>query len=173
MQGLAKTVGGGAVHADLKMPRFMPQDFTLGTTIGSTWNPMGTNFADWPVDYDMLEPFYTTEYALGVQGLAGANPFEGPAQQAVPDAARRPDVRRRSLLARGLTELGYTPFPYPCAVNSQPYGGRPACVDCGYCSGYGCPSNAKGSPAVTMLRKALLSGNCQLVTADTRREAAR
>ena len=58
-------------------------------------------------------------------------------------------------------------FPYPTAVNSVPYDGRPACVDCGFCSGYPCPTNAKGSTAVTMLRKALLSGNCQL-RAETR-----
>jgi len=164
IQGLAKTVGGGAVHADLKMPRFEPQDFTLGTSIGSTWNPMGTNFADWPVDYDMLEPFYTyCEYALGVQGLAGANPFEGPRSKPFPMPPGVP-MYAALLLADGLTQLGYHPFPFPCAVNSQPYDNRPACVECGYCSGYGCPSNAKGSPAVTMLRKALLTGNCQLVT---------
>ena len=47
-------------------------------------------------------------------------------------------------------------------MNSRPYDGRPACNDCGFCSDYGCPINAKGSPAVTMLRKALLTGNCQL-----------
>jgi choline dehydrogenase-like flavoprotein len=35
-------------------------------------------------------------------------------------------------------------------------------VDCGFCGDYGCPSNAKGAPAVTTLRKALVSGNCQL-----------
>jgi choline dehydrogenase-like flavoprotein len=164
IQGLPKTVGGGAVHADLKMPRFMPQDFTLGTAIGATWNPKGTNFADWPIDYDTLEPFYTySEYALGVQGLAGANPFEGPRSKPFPMPPGVP-MYVAELLSDGLRKLGYHPFPFPTAVNSRPYDGRPACVDCGYCSGYGCPSNAKGSPAVTMLRKALLSGNCQLVT---------
>lgn len=161
VMGLPKTVGGGAVHADLKMPRFLPQDFTLGTDLK---NQFGANFADWPVTYDMLEPFYTfCEKALGVQGLAGANPFEGPRSAPFPMAPGVP-MYLAELASKGLASLGYTAFPYPMAVNSQPYDGRPACVDCGYCSGYGCPSNAKGSPAVTMLRKALLSGNCQLVT---------
>jgi choline dehydrogenase-like flavoprotein len=161
VQGLPKTVGGGAVHADLKMPRYMPQDFTFGTDLD---NKFGANFADWPVTYDMLEKFYTyCEYALGVQGTAGANPFEGYRSKPFPMS---PGVSMyvALLASKGLTSLGYHPFPYPMAVNSQPYDGRPACVDCGYCSGYGCPSNAKGSPCVTMLRKALLSGNCQLVT---------
>jgi choline dehydrogenase-like flavoprotein len=161
VQNLPKTVGGGAVHADLKMPRFMPQDFTLGTDLK---NKFGANFADWPVTYDMLEPFYTYgERALGVQGLAGANPFEGPRSAPFPMPPGVP-MYVAELAAKGLTSLGYTPFPYPMAVNSRPYDGRPPCVDCGFCSGYGCPSNAKGSPAVTMLRKALLSGHCQLVT---------
>jgi choline dehydrogenase-like flavoprotein len=72
-----------------------------------------------------------------------------------------------SILGQGLAARGYTMFPYPTAVNSTPYDGRPACSDCGFCSGYPCPTNAKGSTAVTGLRKALLSGNCQL-HAETR-----
>src|SRR5262249_24217777 len=53
------------------------------------------------------------------------------------------------------------------AINSRPYGAtdalrRPPCVSCGFCSGYGCPNNSKSSAAVTTLRAALLSGNCQL-----------
>jgi gluconate 2-dehydrogenase alpha chain len=67
----------------------------------------------------------------------------------------------------GAARQGITVFPYPCAINSQPYDGRPACVECGFCSGYGCPSNAKGAPAVTVLRKGLLSGNL-LLLAETR-----
>jgi len=31
INGLPKTVGGGSVHADLKTPRFLPQDFHLGS----------------------------------------------------------------------------------------------------------------------------------------------
>ena len=37
------------------------------------------------------------------------------------------------------------------------------CHNCGYCSGYGCPINARGGAAVTFLRRALLAG-AQLVT---------
>ena len=161
VNALPKTVGGGAVHADLKMPRFMPQDFQLGTLLsGSVPN---TSFVDWPLSYDQLEPFYAyAERALGVQGLAGANPFEGKRSTPFPMPPGVPMYVAVKGMA-GAAKLGYTAFPYPTAVNSQPYDGRPACVDCGYCSGYGCPSNAKGSPAVTMLRKALLSGNCQLL----------
>ena len=160
VNGLPKNVGGGSVHADLKMPRFMPQDFTLGTALGAV---SGASFADWPVDYAMLEPFYCwAEAEIGVQGLAGADPFAGPRSKPFPMS---PGVGMYGPLtaAAGAQSLGYTPFAYPTAVNSMPYDGRPPCNDCGFCSGWGCPTNAKGSSAVTTLRHALLSGNCLLL----------
>lgn len=160
VNALPKTVGGGAVHADLKMPRFMVDDFHFGTLLGSI---SGASFADWPVDYDMLEKFYAWgEKLLGVQGLEGANPFESKRSSPFPMPPGNP-MYGATKLAAGCKKLGYTAFPYPTAVNSRPYDGRPACVDCGFCSGYICPNNSKGSPLVTMLRRALLSGNCLLL----------
>ncbi len=164
VQGLPKTVGGGAVHADLKMPRFQPTDFQLGTLLG---NVQDASFADWPVTYDMLEPFYTyMEYVMGIQGLDGSNPLEGPRSKPFPMPPGAP-MYLATVFQKGAASLGVNVYPYPTAVNSRIYDGRPACVDCGFCSGYACPSNAKGSPAVTTLRRALLSGNCQL-QAETR-----
>ncbi len=96
-------------------------------------------------------------------GPRGREPLREPAQRPLSMPPGVP-MYVSELAAKGLGSLGYTAFPYPMAVNSRVYDGRPACVDCGYCSGYGCPNNAKGSPAVTFLRKALLSGNCTLVT---------
>ena len=161
VQNLPKTVGGGAVHADLKMPRYIPTDFQLGTLLAGKFP--GTSFADWPVTYDMLEPFYTyAEKVVGVQGIAGANPLEGPRSAPFPMPPGVP-MYVALLASEGARTLGLTPFPYPMAVNSVPYGGRPPCNDCGFCSGFGCPTNAKGSPPVTTLRAALLTGNCLLL----------
>lgn len=157
---LPKTVGGGALHADLKMPRFAPDDFKLGTQLAGVYSD--TAFADWPVDYDMLEPFYVhAEKTLGVQGLRGSDPFAGKmsADYPMPPGQKMYCAEKVEV---GAKQLGLTVFSYPSAVNSRPYDNRPPCVDCGFCSGYACPSNAKGSPAVTMLRRALLSGHCQL-----------
>lgn len=157
---LPKTVGGGALHADIKTPRFQPDDFRLGTLIGKSIPDAA--FADWPVDYAALEPFYTwAERALGVQGLAGSSPTEGPRSAPYPMPPGAP-MYAGLRLSEAARKLGYTPHPYPCAVNSRPYDGRPPCNDCGFCSGYGCPTNAKGAPAVTILRKGLLAGNVQL-----------
>jgi gluconate 2-dehydrogenase alpha chain len=161
VQGLPKTVGGGAAHADLKMPRFMPDDFHLGTLLGNSVS--GASFADWPVDYDALEKFYAyAEKIIGVQGLAGAFPDEGPRSTPFPMPPGLSAYFSQKV-ATGLTKLGYKPFPYPSAINSRPYDGRPPCNDCGFCSGFPCVSGAKGAPPVTTLRKALLSGNCLLL----------
>jgi len=159
INGLPKTVGGGAVHADMKYPRLQEWDFHLRSELGEI---PGANFADWPLTYDELEPFYTeVEQIVGVQGEDGSDPFAPKRSRPYPMPPGAP-MYVALLAAEGATKLGYHPFPYPTAVNSRPYRGRPPCVDCGFCSGYGCPNNSKGSPAVTFLRDALLTGNCQL-----------
>jgi choline dehydrogenase-like flavoprotein len=164
VNSLPKTLGGGAVHASLNTPRFLPTDFKLGTFLGKV---SGANFADWPVDYDGLEPFYDyAERTIGVAGVVGANPFEGPRKNPFPMAPGVP-MYLGLKASDAASKLGYHPFPYPTAINSRPYRGRPACVDCGFCNYYACAIGAKGSPAVTFLRDALLSGNCQ-VRCETR-----
>lgn len=157
VNALPKTVGGGWVHADMKTPRFAAFDFRLGTLLGDV---PGASFADWPLTYDELEPFYAaTERLLGVQGEAGADPFAEPRSGPYP-MPPGPPMYVANLLSDGARKLGLHPFPYPGAVTSRPYRGRAVCNDCGFCSGYGCPINAKGS--VALLRDALLTGNVQL-----------
>jgi choline dehydrogenase-like flavoprotein len=160
---LPRNVGGAAVHADMKYPRLNAVDFRIASELASNGiNYPGTNFSDWPVTYDELEPFYAeAERLTGVQGLQDSDPFASPRST---DYLMPPGVAMyvANVLSKGVSDQGYTPFPYPTAVNSRPYRGRPPCVDCGFCSGYGCPNNSKCSPAVTTLREALLTGNCQL-----------
>lgn len=157
VNNLPKTVGGGWVHADMQCPRFNDFDFHLHSELGDI---AGASFADWPLDYDELEPFYAAcERLQGVQGLAGADPFASRRSGPYP-LPPGPPMYVDSLL-RGVAErIGLHPFAFPGARNSRPYRGRPACNDCGLCSMYGCPINAKGS--VAMLRDALLTGNVQL-----------
>jgi len=160
---LPRNVGGGAVHADMKYPRFNAVDFHIASELRAHGLEFpATNFSDWPVTYDELEPYYTeAERLTGVQGLRGSDPFES---HRASDFLMPPGVPMyvAQVISDGARALGYTPFPYPTAVNSRPYGGRPPCVDCGLCTGYGCPNNSKCSPAVTTLREALLTDNCQL-----------
>src|SRR5207245_1756361 len=58
-----------------------------------------------------------------------------------------PPMYGGTLLAAGARRLGFTAYPFPMAVNSTAYDGRPRCNSCGFCSGYGCPRNARGGAA--------------------------
>ncbi|MBZ0254310.1 MAG: GMC family oxidoreductase, partial [Candidatus Methylomirabilis sp.] len=160
VNALPKTVGGAAVHSDVKYPRSEAWDFRIRSELGEV---PGASFADWPFDYDELEPYYAAAERLsGVQGVTGADPFAAPRSGPYPMETFGPRMYVDHVLSAGAEKLGLHPFPYPTAANARDYGGRPPCNDCGFCSGYGCPTNAKGSPAVTTLRDALLTGLCQV-----------
>jgi choline dehydrogenase-like flavoprotein len=160
VNSLPKTVGGAAMHSDIATPRFAPPDFELGRRLGDRVPDAG--FADWPVSYAELEPFYAhAERALGVQGDLAGNPFEPPRSGPLPMTSgplKAIDV----LFGEAARSAGLHPYPVPYAINSRPYAGRPACTGCGFCHSHGCPIHAKGGPAVTTLRSALLTGNAQL-----------
>lgn len=155
-------VGGSSVHYGAASWRFYPEDFRIrSSTIeryGEKALPEGTAIEDWPVGYDELETYYDkVEYAIGVSGDSSGNPFEGPRSRPFP----MPPLRGKGwteLADRKFRELGYHPFPQPAAVNSVPYGGRAACSYCGYCSGFGCWNDSKGSTLVTTIPLALRTG---------------
>ncbi len=189
VNSLPKTVGGAFVHADCKTPRFNAVDFRLVDAMRQVLsaNPglavpgftkdgadlASANFANWPFTYDELEPFYVeAEQLYGVQGKQGDNVFESPRSRTYPMPPGVP-MYLGLLLADGARQVTLGdqgplhPHTYPAAITSRPYGDaptvRPPCVDCGLCSGFGCPNNAKGSPAVTALRRALLTQSCLLI----------
>lgn len=165
---LTRNVGGGAVISTVSYPRFTAVDFHMASALAAAGGiPSGTTFADWPLSYEELDPFYAlAEELSGVAGVPDgddADPFASPRiwKREFPLPPQPPMYVGR-VIANGARLLGYHPFNYPSAVNTRPYDDRPPCVGCGFCSGNGCARNAKGSPAVTTLRRALLTGNCQL-----------
>lgn len=161
---LPRGVGGGSALADGRVPRFAPQDFLFGSLLGPRLPD--ASYVDWPVSYDQLEPFYRyAELSVGVQGEP--DPHGGPRSSPYP-MEPGPAKYVSLLLAEAARKQGYQPFRCPRALNSRRYRGRPACVNCGFCAGFGCPSNARGgSTAVSLLHEALLGGNC-LLLAETR-----
>ena len=118
--------------------------------------------ADWPIDYDELEPYYAeVERLIGVAGTEGANPFAAPRSGPFPMPSGAPMYG--ALVSSAAAErLGYHPYPAPTAANSVPYDGRPACNNCGFCAYFGCPIHAKGDP-VAMLQRAMASGRAELL----------
>ncbi len=118
--------------------------------------------ADWPLHYDELEPYYAAaERAIGVAGQAGANPFAAWRSGPYPMPPGAP-MYGATLSSAASERVGLHPYPAPTAANSVPYDGRPACNNCGFCGGFGCPIHAKGDP-VALLQRALLSGNAELL----------
>ena len=159
VNNIPATVGGGGVHADGKLPRFLEEDFRLRSTRG----PMeGAAVEDWPLDYDELEPYYAeAERAVGVAGDAQANPFAARRSGPYPMPPGAPMYA--SLVTSVAAErLGYHPYAAPTGANSVPYDGRPACNNCGFCAYFGCPIHAKGDP-VAALRRALRTGRAELL----------
>ena len=73
VNNMPSTVGGAGYHADGKLPRYREIDFRLASELGPV---DGADVADWPVDYDEMEPYYAeAERSIGVAGDHTANPF--------------------------------------------------------------------------------------------------
>ncbi|MFZ6003318.1 MAG: GMC family oxidoreductase [Actinomycetota bacterium] len=158
VNNLPSTVGGGGVHADAKLPRFREEDFRLRSERGPV---DGASVEDWPLGYDDLEAHYAAvEAAFGVAGEDGANPFA--AWRSSPFPMPPGDDMQMALVSSAAAErAGLHPYRAPTGANSIEYDGRPACADCGFCGGYGCPIHAKGDP-IASLQRALRSGRCDL-----------
>lgn len=161
---MGAAVGGTAMHYNAKFPRFWRQDFTQLTDLGPV---EGATMADWPITYEDLAPFYDeVEHHLGVQGdLARIPDFvkaQSPRSRDFP-MPPNPTGYAAQLLAQGARNLGYNPFPYPAAVNSQVFDGRPACNSCGLCSGFGCTINARNDGLTAYLNPAMLQQRVRVI----------
>lgn len=85
------------------------------------------------------------EQTIGVARARGMETVEPDA--APPQLPPHPYSAAGSLLAESGSRLRMRPFPTPLAINSIPYGGRPACHRCGPCNEYVCPTGAKADAA--------------------------
>ena len=102
-----RVVGGGSLHYTANFWRFHEIDFIERSGLGAI---PGTGFADWPITYADLEPYYTkVDWEIGVSGLAGADPFDPPRTKPYP----MPPLPVKSsgvLFERGARKLGLHPF---------------------------------------------------------------
>ena len=154
-----RQVGGGSVHFTANYWRFHESDFEERTQFGDV---PGADLADWPIKYADLEPYYTkAEYDLGISGLGGANPFEGPRSKPYP-LPPMPVKSSGVLFERAAKKLGLHPYPAPVAILSQSYQGRAACANCGFCESFGCEMRAKSSTLVSVIPVAEKTGRCEI-----------
>ena len=155
----ARIVGGSSAHFTGNFWRFHENDFHERSLLGPI---AGTGFADWPISYQELEPYYTkVEWEVGVSGLADASPFDPPRTKGYP-MPPLPVKSSGALLEKGARKLGLHAFPAPMAIASQFYRGRPGCAHCGFCIGFGCEVMAKSTTLYTMIPEAEATGRCEI-----------
>jgi len=153
----ARGVGGSSVHFTANFWRFREIDFKERSLLGPI---SGTNFADWPITYEELEPYYTkVDWDIGISGAPG--PFDAPRSKPFP-VPPMPIKSSGVLLEKGAKALGLHAQVEPLAILSQPHNDRPACISCGYCMGYGCEVGAKSSTLAAMIPLAEASGHCEI-----------
>jgi choline dehydrogenase-like flavoprotein len=153
----AQTVGGSSVHFTGNFWRLREIDFNERSALGPI---SGTGFADWPISYADVEPYYArVDWEIGISGAPGpddsfrSRPFPMP-----PFPIKSSGV----LMEKGAKAMGYSVQVEPHAILSQPLNGRPPCINCGFCMGYGCEVDAKSSTLAATIPAAMQSGNCEI-----------
>ncbi len=139
-------VGGSTIMYTAHYPRLHPSDFRVKTLDGVA--------DDWPVDYEMLEPFFAeNDRMMGVSGLAG-DPAYPPHQPPMPPL---PLGKTGARFAKALNKLGWHWWPSDSAIATTDYDGRAACINLGHCTP-GCAQGAKASTDITYWPHAIRAG---------------
>ena len=153
-------VGGAGEHWNGSTPRFLPDVFDIHTSTvnryGAKKMPENHSIQDWGITFPEIEPWYAkAEQLLGCSGKAGADRFEGKRSTEFPSPPLKTPYFS-SLFAEAVKKLGYSPYPLPSAILSQPYRNpdgivRAACAYCGFCERFGCMVGAKAQPTNVLL----------------------
>ncbi len=143
-----KTVGGTTVHWSAISLRLQAHEWRTRSTYGAI---AGANLLDWPTTHDEMQPWYAL--AEKKMGVAGAEASGLP---------RLPGNNNYKVLEYGARKLGYRQISTGnMAINSQPYDGRPACRQIGFCTS-GCIIMAKWSTLYVDVPRAEQSGHFEL-----------
>lgn len=156
----AMTLGGGTRVYGAQAWRFAPLDFTMATSYGI---PDGSSLADWPITYEDLEPYYSRiEQDLGVSGGPSRDPWDGPRSAELPMGPLPPSPLGE-LLDAAADRMNMGTQPVPMLINTRPYAGRRACIQCSQCVGFDCPVGARAGSHNTTLPAALATGNTTIL----------
>ena len=175
-------VGGAGAHWNGHTWRWNDTEFKVRSNYeqrhGKGFIPADMTIQDWGITYAELEPYYERfEYTAGISGKAGnlkgkripgGNPFEAPRERDYPLPPLEPSLAGE-MFQQAAAGLGYSPFPRPTANASRAYTNPDgakfgACQYCGFCERFGCESNAKGSPNITVIPIAMRNPNFELRT---------
>ena len=118
----------------------------------------------WPIEYDVLEPYYTqAEQLYQVHGARGEDPTEPPASAPYPypPVSHEPRIQK---LFDDLTGVGLHPFHSPSGIMlDETNAAFSACIRCATCDGFACLVHAKADADVIAVRPALQHDNVDLV----------
>ncbi|MBB3061928.1 GMC oxidoreductase [Microbulbifer rhizosphaerae] len=149
---LGRAVGGGTLAWTAVALRFFERDFTFA----SRWGRIpGSNVADWPIRLHHLRRYYSeAEIHMGVSGAPTV--WDAPGTPPPPNPPL-PLYRGSRLCRDAFERLNMNWAPGRIAVNSQPYNGNGACLNCGHCRA-GCRINAKYQADKVLIEPALATG---------------
>jgi choline dehydrogenase-like flavoprotein len=118
----------------------------------------------WPIDYAVLEPYYTqAEELYQVHGARGEDPTEPPASgpYPYPPVSHEPRIQK---LFDDLTRVGLHPFHSPSGIMlDEANPAFSACIRCATCDGFACLVHAKSDADVIAVRPAIEHDNVDLV----------
>jgi choline dehydrogenase-like flavoprotein len=149
-------LGGSTALFGAALLRPSPGDFHPGRYYGPR---LPRAIWDWPIEYHMLEPYYTeAERLFGVAGC-GADEFGplGKPLQGFPGQALPVQPINLKVMASNRA-VGLQPFRLPLAIDAQ------RCRQCGACAGFLCPTGARRSAAQLVDELADGKGRLQVMT---------
>src|SRR6185312_5878297 len=117
-----------------------------------------------PIEYDVLEPYYTqAEQLYQVHGARGEDPTEPPASAPYPypPVSHEPRIQQ---LFDDLAQVGLHPFHSPSGImldEADPASSQ--CIRCATCDGFACLVHAKSDAEVVAVRPALEHHSVDLV----------
>ncbi len=139
-------VGGSTILYSGHFPRLHPSDFKVRTLDGIA--------DDWPIDYNVLEPYYTlNDKMMGVSGLEGDPAYPTIKFHHTPI----PLGKVGETIGKGFNRLDWHWWPSYSAIITRQYMGREKCINLGPCN-TGCPQGAKSSVDITYWPLALRNG---------------
>ena len=155
-------VGGSSNLMSGMVHRLHPDDFRLKSKYGEI---KGANIVDWPISYDVLEPYYDlAEELVGISGDVKKHPYEPPRSRA---NFTQPPTKENAvvkLIEKSCQSLGIATLVTPRAILAENKGSRHACSYSNFCGSYGCSTGAKSSAREALIVPALATGNLTLLT---------
>jgi choline dehydrogenase-like flavoprotein len=120
---------------------------------------------EWPVKYDVFEPYYTlAEKLFCVHGQQGIDPTEPWRSEQYP----HPPLSNEPLMQEiqnDLAGMGLKPFPCPLGLKlNEKDRLESKCIRCDTCDGYPCLVHAKSDSDINCIRKIMHLPNVTLVT---------